>query len=110
MLEQVVHVAVGRDEAHRGAVPRQRFNRDGDRLWRGRRVQPFQRSPQPRHQHDVGGRFSSERAGRPHYLVQRRRRLPAQCCEELNRGLFDELIFSVGVRHMGQAAASVRVT
>ena len=100
-LEEVVHLTVGGDEAHRGAVPRQRFNRERDRLGRGRRVQPFQRSPQPGHQHDLGGRLPSERAGWSHRLVRRRRRLPAQRCEELNRRLFDELVFGVGVWHLG---------
>ena len=99
VLEQVVHLAVGRDEAHGGAVPRQRFNRDGERLWRDRRVQAFKRGPQPGHQHDLGGRLAPERAGWPHHFVQRGHRLPAHRREELNGRLFDELIFGVGVRH-----------
>ena len=58
--------------------------------------------------HDFGGRLSSERAGWPHRLVRRRYRLPAQRCEELNRGLFDELVFGVGVRHRSGGGVSER--
>ena len=97
--EEVVHLTVGGNEAHRGAVPRQRFNRERDRLGLGHRVQPFQRCPQPGHQHDIGSRLAPERAGWPHRLVRCRYRLPAQRCEKLNRGLLDELVFGVGVRH-----------
>ena len=99
LLQQLVDFAIGRRQAHGGTVARQLVKNGPEGLCRQTGIEPGQGRLEPSRKHHLAFGLALQQARRPKGLVVRRNRLPSQRREQPDSGLFDELVFGVGVGH-----------
>ena len=107
LLEQAVKLAVGRGQAHGRTVASQLVHGGVEGRGRQRGVEFDERGAQPIHQHHLATGRATERAAGTESLLQCGDRLPAQRGEKLDGGLFDQVLFGVGVGGHGSSCGGI---